>query len=102
MTTVDCRDNEDNLVVYNEVFKIVRPTNIDSGIMHKTKEAEFTLARAGEFPQDALTNRENSIIHKLENKGYEILSVKSELISKRRYKRRLAKENKRRAKYLVK
>ena len=38
MTTVDYRDKEDNLVVYNEVFNIVRPTNIDSGIMHKTKE----------------------------------------------------------------
>lgn len=85
----------------NEVFSIVRPEAVDAGIVHKTKEVELTSAGVGEFPHDAMRSREDKMIYELEKRGCEILSVKSELISKRRYKRRLAKENKRRAKYLV-
>ena len=98
MTTVEYIDKNFHLAENSEVFSIVGPSNNGSAIKHDTNEVTST--GIGEFPQDALTNRENSMISKLEKKGYEILSVKSELISKRRYKRRLAKENKRRAKYL--
>ena len=51
------------------------------------------------FPVAEIKKRESEMIVGLEANGHKILSVKSQLISKRRYKRRLAKENKRRARF---
>jgi len=101
MTSIEYSDYKGMEHEIHEVFSIVEPRKKDIGMAHKNIGGEFTSAGAGEFPHDAMRSREDKIIYDIEKRCCEILSVKSELISKRRYKRRLAKENKRRAKSLV-
>jgi len=82
MTSVDMRDMlTDEMVSMDEVYKI---------------PAE---SAKGESLSAFIADKEEAMVERIKESGrYEPIKVKSELISKRRYKRKLAKEIKRRSK----
>ena len=88
MTTVDFRDEFGNEGSISKVYEV----NSTKGTGGKIDNSKITPWD----PNDKISAVESEMIAKLKKEGCTILTVKSEFISKRRYKRRLAKENKRR------
>ena len=98
MTTVDYRDDLDIMHTLEEVYKIPDGTSKkDIGDLYQPF-LKITAPNEGSFPHEVMISKEREMISELEAKQFQVLSVKSELISKRRYKRRAAKELKRLAK----
>jgi len=104
MTTVEYMDISNDIKIVEEVYRIEpaafsgeETTTSDS---ERFRPFELTTAGGGEYPHDTMMIREHKILTELEKQQYEILSVKSELITHRRHKRRMAKELKKRSKYI--
>lgn len=98
MTTVEYSDDWGDVNVLQEVYRIPEgTTKKDIGELH-SPFLDISSANEGSFPHEVMVEHERKMITELEAKQFQVLSVKSELISKRRYKRRAAKELKRLAK----
>lgn len=91
MTSVNCMDQYGDNHLLVDVYQIERDHKPENhGSDRYQKHGNNT------FPCEQIVDRELKLIKKAEDMNLQVLSVKSELISKRRYKRRVAKENLRR------
>mgnify|MGYP006899553163 CR=1 FL=1 len=90
--------------IMSEVYKIPDGVSGDfismnAGVGDKFSPfLEIEAPNEGAFPHEVMYEHEKRMVSELEAKQFKVLSVKSERISKRRYKRRIAKELKKLAK----
>jgi hypothetical protein len=101
MTTIDYIDVNGDISQEVEMFSIGLTANDRNQPNHGFRPFgdDVNIEDKDMFPFEEVKTKEKEMIDRLEHKNCKVLSVKSELLSKRRYKRRLAKENKRRTKY---
>jgi len=98
MTEVDYIDRDGDIGSLVEVYKEpVKRSNYDSSF-DSCRSNRFKPYPYDNHP-DFVKDREQHIVDKLEQQGSVILSINSTLISKRRYKRRLAKALSKQEKY---
>jgi hypothetical protein len=93
MTTVEYKDEFGNRNVLEEIYAVPlrEEKRTLNTFMKAFKPIEATTLKLDNFIDEALKEKQDEIVKSLKDKNIEILSVKSQYISKRRYKRRTAK-----------